>query len=158
MQDVIAVTPIDALPLVRALRDSAWLDAVRAVHLLGVSLLLGGVLAFNLRVLGFGRRLEPRALGAYLLPLAVLGFGLAAASGLLLFATRASELLVSGLFLTKLSIVFLMGANAVFFHLVAWRNVSRWTDGGAPPLARACVAVSALGWMTVLICGAVLGG
>jgi hypothetical protein len=88
----------------------------------------------------------------------VLGFGLAAVSGLVLFATRASELLVSGLFLTKLGIIFLMGANAVLFHRAPWRNVDQWPDGGAPPLARACVAVSAIGWISVVVCGAVLGG
>ena len=158
MQDVIAVTPIDSLPLVQALRNSAWLDAVRSVHLLGVSLLLGGVLAFDLRVLGLGRRLDLRHMGAYLLPLAVLGFGLAATSGLLLFATRASELLVSGLFLSKLGIIFVMGANAVLFHLVPWRTVTIWPDGHAPPLARLCVSASVLGWLAVLACGAVLGG
>jgi hypothetical protein len=158
MHDVIAVTPIDALPLVQALRDSAWLDAVRAMHLLGVSLLVGGVLAFDLRVLGLGRQVALRGLSAYLLPLAVLGFALAAVSGLMLFVTRASELLISGLFLTKLSIIFLMGGNAVFFHLVPWRDVDRWPDGGASSLARVCVAMSALGWIAVLTCGAVLGG
>ena len=157
MQDVIAVTPIDALPLMRALRDSVWLDVVRAFHLLGVSLLVGGVLAFDLRVLGLGRGLALRPLARHLLPIAVSGFGLAAASGVLLFATRASELLVSDLFLTKLGIVFAMGANAVCFHLVPWREVDRWPDGQAPVLARVLVGISALGWIAVLACGAVLG-
>jgi len=157
MQEVIAVTPIDALPMVQALRDSGWIDVVRTVHLLGVSLLVGGVLSFDLRVLGLGRGLAPRALGAHLLPLAVLGFALAASSGLLLFATRASELLISAVFLSKLCLIFLMGANAVLFHLLSWRHVEHWRDG-APPLARLLVAVSALGWMAVLACGAVLGG
>lgn len=156
MPDVITVTPIDSLPLVQALRASAWLDAVRAMHLLGISLLVGGVLAFDLRVLGIARHLDLRGLGAYLLPLAVLGFAFAASSGLLLFATRASELLTSGLFLTKLGIIFLMGANAVFFHLVPWRSVGGWSDGRAPRLARASALLSAFGWISVLGCGAVL--
>ena len=158
MQDIIPITPIDALPMVQALRESGWLAAMRAVHLLGVSLLVGGVLLFDLRVLGLARALPLRALAAHLLPFAVLGFALAAGSGLLLFATRASELLGSGVFLAKLCLIFLMGINAVAFHMGPWRHADDWHDTGVPTLARLLIAASALGWIGVLACGAILGG
>lgn len=116
------------------------------VHLLGVSLLLGNLVLFELRLLGLGRDLPIPALARLGLPLAVGGFALAALSGLLMFATQAQELLANRLFVAKMGLVMAAGLNAAAFH--ARGSVQR-----ADRAAKAHSLLSLALWLAVLACG-----
>ncbi len=153
--DVIAVPGIDQLPFAVALRESAWAyGAVLGVHLTGVALLLGPVLAFDLRVLGFARQVPVDRLGRLLLPVAVGALVLIVPSGLAMFAAHASELLTRRLFMLKMLLVFTAAVNAVVFHAGAYRGVARWrTDTRAPAAARAGALASMMLWAAVAACG-----
>lgn len=120
--------------------------ALEAAHVLGIAALFGGLLVFELRLLGLARALDLAALGRLVLPLALAGFALCALTGLLMFATQPQELLANPAFRLKLLLLMLAGANAAWFH-------------GRGGLARADRAARAQGllslgiWVAVIICG-----
>ena len=96
---------------------SAWAyPALEVVHIAGIALLLGNLVALELRVWGAARELPVAALARLSLSLAVAGFGLAAASGLLMFASQPLELIANRSFVLKLGLLSLAGLNAALFH------------------------------------------
>jgi hypothetical protein len=94
-----------------------WLyPGLEVVHLLGVALLVGNLVAFESRVLGWGQALPLQALARLSLVLALCGFGLAALSGLLMFAAHPGEMLANRAFVLKMGLLMLAGTNAALFH------------------------------------------
>ena len=85
------------------LNSHAWAyPALEVVHIVGIALLLGNLVLLELRVFGRGAALPVKDLARLSLSLALCGFGLAAASGLLMFATQPAELLASRAFTLKM--------------------------------------------------------
>ncbi len=119
---------------------------LEAVHIVGIALLLGNLVLFELRVWGLGRALPAPALARFALPLALAGFALAAASGLTMFASQPGELLANRAFVLKMALVFAAGLNAAAFHA---RGGSAKLDG----VARAQTALSLGLWLGVVGCG-----
>ncbi len=101
----------------QALTTHPWAYPVlEIVHIVGIALLLGSLVLLELRVWGRAPDLPLQALARLALPVTGLGFGLIAASGLLMFATQAAELLANRAFILKMGLVQLAGLNAVAFH------------------------------------------
>lgn len=125
----------------------AWAyPALEVLHLVGIALLLGNLVAFELRVWGAAGELPLRALARLSLGLALAGFGLAAASGLLMFASQPLELLANRSFVLKLGLLGLAGLNAAFFHA---RGGLQRLDA----LARIQTLVSLSLWIGAIIAG-----
>jgi hypothetical protein len=120
--------------------------ALEAAHIVGIALLLGSLVVFELRVWGLGRELPLPALARLALGLSVGGFGLAAGSGLLMFASQPGELLANRAFVWKMGLLVLAGTNAAMFHL---RGGVRRADA----LARVQTVLSLGIWLAVIICG-----
>jgi hypothetical protein len=120
--------------------------ALEVVHIVGIALLLGNLVLFELRVWGFGPELPVQALARLALRLSLLGFALVAASGLLMFAGQPEELLAGRVFVVKMGLVLLAGLNALWFHA---RGSLQRLDRGA----RIQTAVSTGLWLAVIICG-----
>lgn len=136
-----------SLPGLTWIAESPWAyPALEVVHLLGVALLLGNLLAFESRVLGWARELPLQALARLSLGLAVAGFGLAALSGLTLFAAQPGEMLANRAFVWKMGLVMAAGVNAAVFHA---RDGLRRMDA----VARAQTLASLGLWMGAMICG-----
>jgi hypothetical protein len=130
-----------------ALQTSVWAyPALEVVHLFGVALLLGNLVLLELRVFGLGAALPVQALARLSLTLAVAGFGLAAASGLLMFGTQPAELLANRAFTLKMLLLLLAACNAGWFH-------GRGSLHKLDTLARVQMALSTLIWLGVLGCG-----
>lgn len=99
-------------------RLSRWgYAAVNALHVLGIALLLGAIVALDLRLLGWRKQLPPRELGRLLQPVAVTGLLLAIATGSLLFLADPSGYAAMPLFLFKLTLIALAIANALLLNL-----------------------------------------
>lgn len=136
------------------MRDSPVLyPAVETLHIVGFSILVGAIVAFDLRVLGIGRGVALVPLSRHLLPMAWAGFALAAPMGVMLFATEATSIAQNPSFLFKMSLLALAGLNMAAFHLGAWRRVAAWADDAAPDTARAGAAVSIVLWIGVVAGG-----
>lgn len=120
--------------------------ALEVVHLFGIAMLLGNLMLLEARVFGAGAALDARALARLSLTIATGGFALAAASGLLMFASQPLELIANAAFRWKMLLLMLAGCNAAWFH--ARQSLVR-LDG----IARAIMLASTLIWLAVLTCG-----
>lgn len=130
-----------------ALKSHAWAyPALEVVHIVGIALLLGNLVLLELRVFGWGAALPVKDLARLSLSLALYGFGLAAASGLLMFATQPSELLASRAFTLKMLLLMLAGCNAAWFH-------GRGSLARLDALARVQMLGSTVIWLAVVVCG-----
>ena len=130
-----------------ALESSAWAyPLLKLVHLCGIALLLGNLALIEMRVFGWGKSLDARALASLSLGIAAVGFSLAAASGLLMFETQALELLTNRAFTLKMLLLTLAGCNAAWFH---GRNSLDKLD----TVARLQMVLSGLVWLAVMVCG-----
>jgi hypothetical protein len=120
--------------------------ALEVVHLVGVALLLGNLVLVELRVLGAAPALPLPALARAALVLVATGFGLAAGSGLLMFASQPMELLANRVFTLKMLLLMAAGSNAAWFH---GRGSLQRLDG----VAKAQTVLSLGLWLAVLTCG-----
>ena len=125
----------------------AWAyPALEIVHIVGIALLLGNLVLVELRVWGLGAALPLAALARLALRVSLLGFGLAAASGLTMFASQPAELLASRAFLVKMALLALAALNAAAFHL-------RHGLARLDRTARGQTLLSLGLWLGVIICG-----
>jgi len=132
---------------IAALQSNPWAyPALETLHILGIALLLGNLVALEVRVWGGAAMLPVVPLARLSLGLAAIGFALVAASGLLMFATQAADLLAHRTFLVKMGMLALAGCNAAWFH---GRGSLRKLD----LTARLQMLVSTALWLGVLVCG-----
>jgi len=130
-----------------AIRSHAWAyPALEVVHIAGIALLLGNLVLLELRVFGRGAALPVKDLARLSLTLAGIGFSMAAASGLLMFASQPAELLANRAFTLKMLLLLAAGCNAAWFH---GRGSLDRLDG----LARAQMLLSTVIWLCVIVCG-----
>ncbi|MES2686438.1 MAG: hypothetical protein V4706_06410 [Pseudomonadota bacterium] len=130
-----------------SLRSHVWAyPALEVVHIIGIALLLGNLVLLELRVFGLGAALPVKALSRLSLGIALAGFSVVAASGLLMFASQPAELLANRAFTLKMLLLLTAGCNAAWFH---GRGSLDKLDG----LAKAQMAVSTLIWLAAVACG-----
>ncbi len=130
-----------------ALQVHPWAyPAFEVVHIAGIALLLGNLVLLEVRVFGWGPALPVRELARLGLTLAAIGFSLAAASGLLMFATQPAELLANRAFTLKMLLLFAAACNAAFFH-------ARGSLQRLDRAARLSMVISTLIWLAVIACG-----
>ena len=130
-----------------ALRSHLWAyPALEIVHITGIALLLGNLVLLELRVFGLGAALPVNALARLSLGLAATGFSLAAASGLLMFASQPAELLANRAFTLKILLLLAAACNAGWFH-------GRASLDKLDVVARVQMVLSTLIWLAVVACG-----
>ncbi len=146
---------LHALPLAAWIRGSPWAyPAVETAHIIALALLFGSIALVDLRLLGVSRALPVSVLLRHALPLSMLAFTLAAATGSLLFLTHADELVGNRVFVVKMGLIMLAGVNAAVFHSGSHAGVRTWDSGCAAPLAaRVGAGISLLLWTSVITCG-----
>ncbi len=140
-----------------AARTSSWIYPTAEIgHLLGLGLLVGSAVGFDLRLLGLAPRLPVDALAAHLLPIARAGFALSFTTGLLLLAANATSLLTT-VFAVKLAAIAVGVVNASLFHRGVFRSVARWNvEQAMPHAARRTAVVSLVSWTVAVACGRLL--
>src|SRR5258708_4153076 len=90
---------------------------LESLHVLGLALLVGPAVAFELRLVGLVRIVLPvPAVARYLLPLSHIGFGLAAVTGATMFTGVALQVGLSAAGPWKLGLIVLAGVNIAIFH------------------------------------------
>lgn len=131
-------------------RDSVWLYPLASiVHVLGIGLLVGAIVSFDLRALGVARTVPFGPAARLLLPVARAGFVAIVLSGVVMLAADATHLVTNEAFVVKAVLVALALVNVVLFHRVGWP-----AEGTEPAaLARTLAAVSLLLWLGVASAG-----
>jgi hypothetical protein len=133
--------------MLAALASHPWAyPALEVVHICGIGLLLGNLVLLEARVFGAAPSLPLKELARLSLSIAVAGFCIAAASGLLMFATQAQELLANRAFTLKMLLLLAAGCNAAAFH-------TRASLARNDAVARGQMALSVLIWLSVIACG-----
>ena len=120
--------------------------ALEVAHIVGIALLFGNLVLFEVRVFGVGAALALVPLARLTLTISLTGFLLAAASGSLLFASQPLELLANRAFTLKMGLMMLAGTNAALFHA---RDGLRRLDA----VARMQTVLSLVLWLGVIACG-----
>jgi len=149
---------LQATPLAAAMRHWSWLyPAVEIVHLVGIVLLVGCVVGFDLRLLGRSRQLPISLLAGHLLPWSLAGFLLVLPSGLLMFSADAADFYASPVFRLKLTVLGLALANILLFHWGSFRRIAIWDVQVPSPAGAIAAGVFSLGlWLVVIACGRLL--
>jgi hypothetical protein len=130
----------------------ALYPAVEILHILGFVVLVGSILALDLRLLGLGNAIPIQSMAHLLLPLSRLGFLLAISMGLLLFSADAAHVVRNPAFQAKLLLIATALVNIVIAHAGPWRHVAHWRID-APSGAKITAFVSLLLWLSAICAG-----
>src|SRR5690348_17109043 len=144
-----------------AMRDhGVWTyGVVNLTHILGVSALFGSVLVLDLRLLGVWRYVPLISVSNTTLPIARIGFALAALSGLGLLATKATEYVGNPFLLIKFPAIAIALVNAlVIERLPGWKaRAVREADARERRQLAIVGAVSLVSWLTAVSAGRMIG-
>jgi hypothetical protein len=139
---------------VAAFMQQQWSWPVaESVHFVGLTLLLGAIATWDLRLVGFMKQ-APAAAFHKLIPVAVAGFTLNAVTGALFLMTFPDQYVYNAAFHVKLLCLLLAGLNVLVFYLTTFRRLSTQDAGEqAPVLGRISGALSVALWLSVIVCG-----
>jgi hypothetical protein len=134
-----------------------WWPMAESLHYLGLSLLLGTVGVFDLRVLGLAKGIPPAALHR-LIPLGIAGYALNLLTGLTFFSAFPEQYAYNAAFFWKGVFMATAALNVALFYVSsAFRAVQLLPAGGDAPLrAKVMAGTSLFAWMAVLVCGRLL--
>jgi hypothetical protein len=135
---------------VSAFMNSAWgWPIVESVHFVGLSLLLGSIAIWDLRLMGVSKSV-PIAAVSRLLPWVAVGFGINVLTGAMFLMTEPDQYIYNPSFHFKILSMALAGLNALVFHVAINRRGGRELPVGA---ARFIGAASLCLWISVIVCG-----
>jgi hypothetical protein len=148
---------LHATPQGEFLRTAKWgWPIFESLHFIGMSVLLGTVGVFDLRLLGFARWIPIAALHR-LIPLGISAFVLNAVTGFCFLSATPDQYLFNLAFRWKLTFIVLAGVNVIVFYVGVFRRLLESEPGMAPPLAaRIAGGVSLCAWIGVMSAGRLL--
>lgn len=138
------------------IRESVWsFPIILGLHSLGLSLSVGTLFWFDLRLLGIiMRRQRVSEVYRHLMPWMISGFVLMFLTGGLLFWSQAEYVYEDVYFRIKMALLPLAGVNAVCYHLLTERTRALWDDAPVPPrAARMAGLISIALWTAVIVNG-----
>ena len=140
--------------IANAIRTIPWLyPTFETAHYIGLSLLVGGIMLIDLRVLGFARSLPLKGMIG-LLPFVWVGFIINVVTGSLLFIYGATNFGVNGAFQLKMAFMVLAGLNALAFDVSVRRSAGAWVAADRPPVAvKGFATASLVFWLCVVTTG-----
>ena len=140
-----------------ALMHTRWAWPIaESFHFFGLSLLMGTVGLFDLRLLGFAKRIPLAALHR-LIPWGILGYFINMLSGISFLTAEPDQYIYNPSFQIKMVFMSLAGINVLLFYLTMFRKVSARGPGQDAPLpARIMGGASLAFWIGVMSCGRLL--
>jgi Family of unknown function (DUF6644) len=147
---------LESTPVGLLVRESPYAFPILvAVHIVGLTLSVGIVVWFDLRLLGVSMRGAPApVVYRQLMPWAFTGFGIMFLSGALLLTGFATAAYGNVYFRAKLVAILLAGVNAFGYHAVTERRIAHWDNSTRIPLAaRMAGLISIAMWATVILAG-----
>lgn len=142
---------------VAAVMHTAWgWPAAESIHFIGLSLLVGAIGVFDLRLLGMGKRI-PIAAMQKMAPWGLAGYGITALSGVTFLMTEPDQYIYNPAFHFKLIFMAGAGFNALAFYLTMFRRATApGAPDEAPRSAKVIAAVSLCMWISVIVAGRLL--
>jgi hypothetical protein len=145
-----------AKPVAAVMRTHWGWPAAESIHFIGLSLLVGMIATFDLRLLGVGKRIPIAALHR-LIPWGLVGYGINIFTGALFLMTEPDQYIYNPAFHFKLLFMALAGFNALAFYLTAYRRTAVvGSSDDAPRTAKIIAFISLSCWIAVIVCGRLL--
>jgi hypothetical protein len=138
------------------MRQSDFLfPLIEGTHIMALSLSVGLILLFDLRLLRWALSGEAVSrVMRQLMPWTLPGFGIMFVTGLLLFFAQAEKVYTNSYFRIKMLLLLLLGLNALFYQLKYYPTMAKWDMSETVPQgARAIALVSLVFWAAVIACG-----
>ena len=151
------VHSIRATPLSNWINSTTWIwPLCESVHFIGLSLLLGIVGFFDLRLMGAFKRVSVSAARG-LMPVAIVGFLLNLASGFIFLMGLPEQYAHNRMWWFKVAFLVVAGVNAIAFETTFAKKSLAWGSGvDTPAGAKFAGALSLFAWLAVLYCGRML--
>src|SRR3981189_2780928 len=122
-----------------------WLwPLCETLHYLGLSLLIGTVGMFDLRVLGLAKGIPPEAIHR-LIPWGIGGYVVNILTGTLFFVGHPDQYFYNDAFRFKFAFMLLAGINVLVFYSAAYREVHALGAGADAPLRAKIITGISLG-------------
>jgi hypothetical protein len=147
---------LDQSAVAVTVRESLWIyPLLETLHVIGIALVFGSILQFDLRVLGVSKALPLDVLGRHLLPWVWIGFALNAVTGILMFVSDAVEFSVNIALQIKLVLIVLAGLNALVFQMrfAPQSAAIGETTSDSPGAAKFSAALSITLWLAIVVAG-----
>ena len=145
---------LETTPIAIFIRDYRFAYAtIESGHYIGLSLLVGGIMLIDLRVLGFARVLSLKSMIG-LLPIVWVGFIINVLTGSLLFIYGATNFAYNGAFQLKMTFMVIAGLNALAFDVSVRRSGGAWVAADRPPpYVKGFATLSLVFWLCVVTTG-----
>ena len=127
-----------------------------SLHFVGLSLLIGTIGTFDLRLLGLAQRIPISALHR-LIPWGISGYALNVTTGSMFLMTEPNQYIYNPSFHFKMLFMSLAGLNVLVFYSTMFRRVRVLSPGQSVPLpAKVIGGASLLLWTAIIVCGRLL--
>lgn len=148
---------------VKASSASNWINErtwvwplAEILHFIGLSLLIGVAGFFDLRLMGFFRRVSIAA-ARDLMPLAMTGFAINLITGMVFLIGLPGQYAHNRIWWFKVAFIMVAGLNALIFETRLSARVRTLEPGADTPIAvKLTGALSLAAWFAVLYCGRML--
>lgn len=149
------LSTLESSALSSTIRQSVWLyPSIEIIHILGFAILVGASILFDLRLLGFAKRIPLLDVTAYFTKWALTSFILVLVSGGILFAINAVSLASNQAFILKMVLLVAVALNASVFHFYSSKRMPQWNMNTPSPLpAKLAGLVSIILWVSILAAG-----
>lgn len=139
------------------IRFYPWLwPTCETIHFVGLALVIGIAGLFDLRLMGFMRKISVSALKG-LMPWAIAGFAMNFATGVVFFVGAPDQYVNNPAWWAKLFCLVVAGLNAMVFETTLGARVLTMGPGESTPMSFKIVGgVSILAWFGVLVWGRML--
>ena len=144
-----------APPIATFMRSKWGWPFAESVHFLGLSMLVGCVGVFDLRLLGVGKRIPITALHK-LIPWGLLGFAINISTGSMFLLTEPDQYIYNPSFQFKVLFIMIAGLNALLFYVTSWGRVNADGTINAPRAGKMAAVISLSMWISVIVCGRLL--
>lgn len=138
------------------IRESVWtFPIIETIHLLALAFSVGIIMFVDLRLVGAAMKDQPVSeVFNRLQPMAVKGFVINFASGVLLFISEPMKCYNSTYFRIKLVLLFFLGLNALGFQKFTFPGIASWDKAPVTPFsAKLAGWVSLAFWVGVVVMG-----
>jgi hypothetical protein len=148
---------LESTSLSRGIVNYRWIwPLCEVLHFIGLTLVIGIAGFFDLRLMGFLKRV-PVSAARELMPLAIGGFVLNLTTGTIFFIGTPHQYVGNIAFWAKVFFLLLAGLNAMFFETtVGARTITLGAGDDTPRSAKIVGAVSLVSWLGVLYWGRML--
>ena len=138
-------------------RHSVWAwPVLESLHFMGMSVLIGTIGLFDLRLLGFARGVPYAALHR-LIPIGIGAYALNMVTGFCFLSGTPDQYLWNPAFRFKVTFMAVAGLNVLFFYSRVFQRLQRLAPDSPPPFgARVAGAVSLTMWIGVMSAGRLL--